>query len=81
MPAAKELYQAGSLDEAQFLMDLLNEAGLKATLRNADLASLAGGLPLSATLPTIWLDDENDWDRGRAIVDQFEERRTTDIDE
>jgi hypothetical protein len=76
---AKQLYAAGSLYEAELLIDLLKEAGItKVTLRNENLIGMVGFLPESATLPQIWVEDEDDWERGRAVVKEFEERRSTD---
>lgn len=32
-------------------------------------------LPESATLPAIWIENDEDFERGRAVVDEFEARR------
>ena len=37
-------------------------------------------MPESATLPQIWVENEDDWERGREVVTDFEERRSTASD-
>jgi len=81
MTFAKQLYAAANLQDAQMLMDLLAEAGVPVTLRNENLVGMVAFLPESATQPTIWLEEEKDWERGRAVVAVFEERRRADVDE
>ena len=80
MTLAKQLYAAGSLYEAQLLLDELKEAGFAVALRNENLLGMVGLLPESTTRPTIWLENPDDWERCRAIVEAFEERRSTEID-
>jgi len=78
--SAQQLYAAGSLYEAQLLLDQLREAGLAVELRNENLVGMIGFLPESTTQPTIWLENPEDWERARAMVDAFEERRATEVD-
>jgi hypothetical protein len=77
---AKQLYSAGSLYEAQLLLDLLKQEGIPAELRNEHLVGMIGLLPESATQPSVWIENPDDWDRGRELVAAFEERRATTID-
>jgi hypothetical protein len=77
---AKQLYSAGSLYEAQLLLDLLKEEGVPAELRNEHLVGMFGLLPESSSQASIWIQNPDDWERGRALVDAFEKRRATKID-
>jgi hypothetical protein len=72
---AKPLCTTGTLYEAQLILDLLKESLIRAEIRNENLVGLAGLLPEAATLPTIWVEHEDNWERARAIVDEFEARR------
>lgn len=72
---ATKLCSAGTLYEAQLILDLLRESFIRAEVRNENLVGLAGLLPESATLPTIWVANDGDWERGRAVVEEYEARR------
>ena len=80
MTLAKQLYSAGSLYEAQLLLDLLKEEDVPAVLRNENLVGMIGILPESTSQPSIWIENPEDWERARALVEAFEERRATEID-
>jgi len=71
----KPLCTTSTLYEAQLILDLLSESLIRAEIRNENLVGLAGLLPEAATLPTIWVEHESNWERARAIVDEFEARR------
>ena len=72
---ARQLCSAGTLYEANLILDLLKEVFIRAEVRNENLVGLAGLLPESATLPTIWIENDGDFERGRAVVDEYEARR------
>jgi hypothetical protein len=74
------VYRAGSLMEAQLVLDALNAGGVRATVRNEHVASLVGEIPQSAAWPEVWLSRASDWDVAVAIVRKYEERRDTDND-
>lgn len=80
MSASKPLYEAANLMDAQLLLDRLEEAGVPVVLRNEYLSNMVGLLPESATHPTIWVEDADDWERGRAVVAAFEERLGSNVD-
>jgi len=73
------VYAAGTLYEARLVLDLLDEAGIRAVLLNENVSGLAGALPETATRPTLWLEDAADWDRARAVVRDYEKRRTAEL--
>lgn len=72
---ATQLCTAGTLYEAQLILDRLTEAGIAAEVRNENLVGMLGLLPQSATLPAIWIENDADFERGRAVVDEYEARR------
>ena len=67
----KRVYTAANLPEAQLLVDLLADRGMRARILNANAASVAGELPIDATLPQVWVDDEADAARAREVIDTF----------
>jgi hypothetical protein len=75
------VYSAGTLHEAQLVLDLLDEAGIVARLFNQHLVGAMGELPLHESLPKIWLLSGSDFDAARAVIDAYEERRKQDTDE
>ena len=74
-----ELYAAATLYEARLVLDLLEEAGIRAVIRNENLTGLTGALPEAATRPTVWLADDADWERARNIVAAYEARRASKL--
>lgn len=75
------VYSAGSLHEAQLLLDLLDEAGIVARLFNTHLVGAMGELPFYQSLPRIWLVDEGDLEEARAVIEGYEARRRQSLDE
>ncbi|MBX3445083.1 MAG: DUF2007 domain-containing protein [Planctomyces sp.] len=69
------IYTAGSVQEAQFLQDLLEDQGIAARVTGENLGTGAGALPIGwATSPQL-LVLEVDAERARAIVLEWEESR------
>ena len=52
-------------------MDLLADRGIRARIFNANASSLAGELPIDATLPQVWVDDPADAARAREVIEAF----------
>ena len=52
-------------------MDLLADRGIRARIFNANASSLAGELPIEASLPQVWVDDPADAARAREVIDGF----------
>jgi hypothetical protein len=44
---------------------------VRARIFNANAASLAGELPIDASLPQVWVDDAADAPRARSIIEEF----------
>lgn len=54
----------------------LESHGVRARVFNENLQGGVGELP--PVYPEVWVDDERDWDRARALVAQFERPVTRD---
>lgn len=67
----KRVHAAANLPEAHILVDLLAQRGIRARVFNAHASSLAGELPIDASLPQVWVDDPRDALRAREIIDAF----------
>ena len=67
----QRIYTAANLPEAQLLLDRLAEHGIRARIFNANASSLAGELPIDASLPQIWVEDREQAVRGRAVIEEF----------
>ena len=68
----KRVHAAANLPEAHLLVDLLADRGIRARILNANASSIAGELPIEASLPQVWVDDPADADRARAVIDAFQ---------
>ena len=67
----KRVHAAANLPEAHLLVDLLADRGIRARVLNANAASLAGELPIDAAMPQVWVDDPQDADRARGLIEAF----------
>lgn len=67
----KRVHAATNLPEAHLLVDLLGHRGIRARVLNANASSLAGELPIDASLPQVWVEHARDAERARAIIDAF----------
>ncbi len=67
-----KLYDASNLTEAHLLLDLLTQAGIEAKILNAFAQGASGEIPFGQAYPEIWLEDENDLARARAIIHEYE---------
>jgi hypothetical protein len=52
-------------------VDLLADRGIRARIFNANASSLAGELPIEASLPQVWVDDAADSERARALIEEY----------
>ncbi|HXZ47617.1 MAG TPA: DUF2007 domain-containing protein [Usitatibacter sp.] len=67
----KRIHAAANLPEAHLLLDLLAQRGIRARVFNANASSLAGELPIEASLPQVWVDDARDAARARKLIDEY----------
>ena len=68
----KRCYQCASLVEAQLAVDLLRVAGIDARIFNSNAQSGLGEIPFTQTWPEIWLLDDADYARARALLESIE---------
>ena len=69
-----EVYAAGDLAEAQFVHDLLADAGIEATVMGESLGALAGEIPAWYATPRVWV-RADDAERARPIIAEYRRRR------
>ena len=58
-------------------MDLLADRGVRARIFNANASSLAGELPIEASLPQLWVENPADAGRARGLIDEYVRASTT----
>ncbi|APV52603.1 hypothetical protein BWI17_22000 [Betaproteobacteria bacterium GR16-43] len=71
----KRVYAAANLLEAQLLLDQLAGAGIRARIFNANASSIAGELPIEASLPQLWVDEDGQHERARSVIVEFLQKR------
>jgi len=76
----KKLYSANTLMEAHIVLDMLEHALIPAQLFNQHAQSGTGELPFTHAYPEVWVIRDEDYERGRKIVQQYEATpQTNDI--
>lgn len=73
----RRLYVATTRLDAYLLRDLLQHFGIDARVLNEHAAGGLGEIPFDAAQPQVWIDDEADFARARAVAREFSARRTT----
>lgn len=64
--------------QAYLLRDLLRMHGITAHVFNEHMTSIVGDVPPDIAMPQLWLDDERDLERARAVLrTHAEEARCT----
>lgn len=76
----KQLYQARDRIEAQLICDHLHFHGVEVSLLGDYLSGAAGELP-AMQFPVIWLMHDEDESRARALLEQFQNRVTSQSDD
>jgi hypothetical protein len=71
----RRLYTAADLPEAHLVRQLLAQAGIEALVFNEYAQGALGEIPFGHAYPEVWLLDERDEPRARAIVDAYARRR------
>jgi Putative prokaryotic signal transducing protein len=71
----KRVYVAGTPVDAQFVKAFLESAGIEATVRGEHLFALRGSVPMTDdTLPSVWIEDDDDLARAEVLLAQLEAR-------
>lgn len=68
----KKVYSANNLIEAQIVLDLLEHALIPAQLFNQHAQGGTGDIPFTHAYPEVWVKRDEDYERGRRIVLQYE---------
>jgi len=77
----KRIYQAGNLQDAYILSNLLSAASIDHHILNSYQHGGVGELPFTHTYPEIWLVNENDESKARALIVEFEQPLTNQTPE
>jgi len=56
--------------QAYLLRDLLQMHGIKAHVFNEHMTSIVGDVPPDVAMPQVWLDDDSDAERARAVLER-----------
>ena len=75
----KRLYQAKDRIEAQLLKDFLESHHIQTVVQGDYLSGAAGELP-ALNFPVLWVLDERDVGRGKALIAEFFDREAQGID-
>jgi hypothetical protein len=73
----KRIFTAANLPEAHLLADWLADRGVRTRIFNANASSLAGELPIDATLPQLWVERPDDAERARELIAAYFSSRVT----
>ena len=68
----KQIYLAQDPVQANVLVDLLREEGIEAVIQGEHLYAVRGLVPV--TYPTVWVVDEDQYERARALALEFDRR-------
>ena len=71
----KRVYVATTPVDAQFVKAFLESAGIEASVRGEHLFALRGSVPMTdETLPSVWIEDEEDLEQAQRLLAQLEAR-------
>lgn len=68
----QRVYTAENLFDAQLVRDRLAHDGITATVHGTLLAGAVGELPAD-TRPSVWIEDDDQYERARQLVTDFEQ--------
>ncbi len=71
----RRVYSAGDIVDARLLADALADVQIQTHLFNASAVGAMGDLPFGETWPEVWIADERDLARARAVVAAHAARR------
>jgi len=70
----KKVYTAGSLAGAHLLKGLLEGAGIDAEVQGEQTFQIAGQVPSKLTALTVWIINDDDFEKAEEIVTSYRER-------
>ena len=69
----KKVYIAKHPTEAHLIKGLLESYSISCEVRGEDLVAVRGGVPMTTdTLPSVWIHDDDDFEKARAIVTDYD---------
>jgi len=71
----KQVYLAENPIEAHMVVDLLQAQEIQAVVQGEHLFAIRGAVPIS--YPTVWVVDEDDYDRARELALEFDRGQYT----
>ena len=73
------VYVARQRFDAYLVADRLNQAGIRAHVFNEHMSSIVGDIPPDVAQPQVWIADDADAPRARALLQEMERdaRQTT----
>ncbi|KPK11229.1 MAG: hypothetical protein AMJ68_06420 [Acidithiobacillales bacterium SG8_45] len=75
----KRLYTAADLTEAYLVRDMLADAGIRSRILNEHAQGGIGEIPFTHAYPELWIERENDLERARKLVKEFEARVNSEV--
>ncbi|HVK57133.1 MAG TPA: DUF2007 domain-containing protein [Burkholderiales bacterium] len=75
----RKVYTAGNLPEAHLILHLLRNQGIDARVFNENACSVFGELPLSASLPEVWVTDVAYEARAIQMIDTFRQQAASGV--
>ncbi|MGH8771172.1 MAG: DUF2007 domain-containing protein [Burkholderiales bacterium] len=64
----KRVYCAANLPDAHLVLHVLTAEGIAARVFNENLQGGLGEIPFTHTYPEVWIEDDSDFPRARALV-------------
>jgi hypothetical protein len=71
------LYSAANLTEAYLVLHALEHAGIAAHVLNQHAQSGLGDIPFTHAWPEVWIEQDRDVERARAVITRYESARVS----
>lgn len=68
----RRIYGAADLQDAHIVLGLLRQAGIEARVLNEHARGGLGDLPFGEVYPEVWIDNDEDRERARRIVEAYQ---------
>ncbi|MEX2490985.1 MAG: DUF2007 domain-containing protein [Nitrospirales bacterium] len=68
----KKLYVSHSLIDVESRKELLDQAEIPSTIKNQRSNMLGGEVPFVELFPELWVLQDEDWDRAKKLLDEWE---------
>jgi hypothetical protein len=74
----RRLYSAANLTEAYLVLHALEHVGIDAHVLNQHAQSGLGDIPFTHAWPEVWIENDRDAERARAVVARYESACASD---